>query len=62
VEKLPNCSTCEKVDEECTEEQVKACLRKSECMYCDNTRYHHPYGKDESRHCTNCGAEWSVWK
>lgn len=53
MEKLRECSTCEKIDGECTSEQVNECLRKSECCYCDNTRYHYPYGRDESRHCTN---------
>lgn len=57
-----SCSRCEKVNEECSEEQVAKCLRKSECDYCDYTNYGYPYGKTESRHCLNCGAEWSVWK
>lgn len=62
MDKLRECSTCEKVDEDCTEEQVRKCLRCSECHYCDSPNYYYPYGRDESRHCSNCGAEWSVWK
>ena len=29
------------------------------CSFCDGTTYHFPYGRDESCHCTNCGAEWT---
>ena len=59
---LKTCSKCEKVNEECSKEQVSHCLRNSECEHCDGTNYNYPYGRDESRHCMNCGAEWSVWK
>ena len=57
-----NCSTCVNQDVECTKEQVRVCLIRSECEFCDNTRYCTPYGKDEGRHCTSCGAEWTVHK
>jgi hypothetical protein len=62
MEGLKNCSKCEKVNEECGQEQVLKCLANSECEYCDWPRYSYPYGKDESRHCMHCGAEWPVWK
>jgi hypothetical protein len=62
MKEIKNCSKCERVMENCTREQVQKCLRDSECEYCDGHSYHYPYGGDESRHCRNCGAEWSVYK
>lgn len=56
------CLTCEKADEDCTDEIVAECLSQSVCEHCDGTRWGYPYGKDESRHCNSCGAEWSVYK
>lgn len=60
--RLMNCLDCEKVDIECSREQVRDCLAKSVCEHCNWNTYYYPYGKDESRHCSNCGAEWSVYK
>lgn len=57
-----NCGTCINGDKTCSKEQVAICLRRSECEFCDYTRYGYPYGADESRHCLSCGAEWSVYK
>lgn len=57
-----NCSKCPHVDEDCSREQIRACLKGSECTQCDSGSHHQPYGRDESRHCRLCGAEWSVWK
>jgi hypothetical protein len=62
MERLPNCTRCNKSMENCKPEQVHECLRKSECEHCNGLTYHYPYGEDESRHCRNCGAEWPVWK
>lgn len=58
----PICSKCEKVYDDCSNEQVHTCLNRSVCEHCDGVRYGYPYGKDESRHCLSCGAEWSIWK
>lgn len=33
-------------------------MKVKECRYCDCSRYHFPYGQDESCHCIQCGAEW----
>jgi hypothetical protein len=33
-------------------------MKVKECRYCDGTTSGFPYGKDESRHCLTCGAEW----
>lgn len=60
--KNSNCSRCEKVNDECDKDQVRECLSKSECEHCDYPSFGYPYGRDESRHCRSCGAEWSVWK
>lgn len=57
-----SCETCFKVDEECSKEQIRACLGKAKCAHCESTSYGYPYGRDESRHCNVCGAEWAVYK
>lgn len=62
MDELKNCSKCGRSAEDCSKEKVLSCLKKSECEYCDNTTYNYPYGRDESRHCSLCGAEWSIWK
>ena len=62
MEKFKTCSKCEKANEECSREQVRQYLKNSECECCDSTTYGYPYGPNESRHCNNCGAEWSIWK
>lgn len=33
-------------------------IKVQECRYCDGTLKCWPYGKDESVHCSTCGAEW----
>jgi hypothetical protein len=62
MSKVSDCSKCDKTYDLCTKEQINECLKGSECKYCDYQLYNYPYGPNESRHCRNCGAEWSVWK
>jgi len=33
-------------------------IRYSACRHCDGFNYNYPYGRDETKHCISCGAEW----
>lgn len=33
-------------------------IKRSICKYCEAGFPSYPYGRDESCHCANCGAEW----
>lgn len=32
------------------------------CRHCDGHSANYPYGRDESKHCARCGAEWDPIK
>ena len=33
-------------------------MSKIQCVYCDSTVSHYPWGKDGEKVCFDCGAEW----
>ena len=62
MEDVISCVSCEKKFEICSLNQIKKCLKESECKICGYPDYNYPYGFSESRCCISCGAEWPVYK
>jgi len=40
---------------------AKKMIRYTVCSYCDSGHPSYPYGRDESVHCSSCGAEWDPY-